>query len=286
MATVAELLAGQAARIAPLAGESSGAEEPRRDAEILLSHVLQKPRAWLYTWPEKTVSEADQHRFAALVQRRVEGEPIAYLLGTREFWSLELVVNEHTLIPRHETETLVTWALELPLPSSARVLDLGTGSGAIALALSSEREHWQVQGVDVSPEALEIARQNAARCELSAVTFSCSDWFAQLTGQRFDLLVANPPYIDAEDAHLALGDVRFEPRSALVAADQGLADLSAIIAAAPEYLQAGGWLLLEHGFEQGDAVRERLRDAGFGDVSTRRDLSGQERISGGCWHAQ
>lgn len=277
MASVQELLRS--------AGELPG-DSARRDAEILLSHCLGKSRTWLYTWPESEISEEHSRSFEHLVAERRRGVPIAYLTGQREFWSLSLQVSRHTLIPRPETETLVEWALQLPLPADASVLDLGTGSGAIALALASERPGWQVAAVDASDEALEIARCNAVDLGLERVRFTRSDWYQALAGQRFHLLVGNPPYIDGDDRHLERGDVRFEPRSALVAGESGLADLALLAAGAPAHLHAGGWLLLEHGFDQGEQVRRLLGEAGFEAVTTHRDMAGRERITGGCWHAQ
>jgi len=277
MATVRELLQG-AVR---LPGDSA-----RREAEILLCHCVDKPRSWLYTWPEAEVAGADAAHFDTLMARRAGGEPVAYLTGQREFWSLRLTVNEHTLIPRPETETLVEWALELPLPGDARALDLGTGSGAIALAVASERPTWQVTAVDCSAAALAVARANAQRSGLQRVGCLQSDWYQALAGQRFHLLLSNPPYVDPDDRHLQQGDLRFEPRAALVAERGGVADLEALICGAPQHLLPGGWLLLEHGFAQGDEVRSLLREKGFSAVSTRADIAGQERVSGGCWHAE
>ena len=277
MITVRELLQG-AVR---LPGDSA-----RRDAEILLCHCLGKTRSWLYTWPESEVVSTDVAHFDTLMARRESGEPVAYLTGQREFWSLQLTVNEHTLIPRPETETLVEWALELPLPGDARALDLGTGSGAIALAVASERPSWQVTAVDRSAAALAVARTNARRTGLQRVACLQSDWYQALAGQRFNLLLSNPPYVDPDDLHLRQGDLRFEPREALVAERGGVADLEALVGGAPSHLLGGGWLLLEHGFTQGDEVRALLRDRGFSAVSTRADIAGQERISGGCWHAE
>ncbi len=277
MSTVQELLRS---------GADLPTENARRDVEILLCHCLGKSRAWLYTWPEETVSPDGVQRFRQLLAERRAGLPIAYLTGTREFWSLSLAVNNATLIPRPETETLVTWALELPLRNDAKVLDLGTGSGAIALAVAIERPLWQVTAIDSSADALAVARANAVSHRLQRVTLLQSDWYQAVAGERFDALLANPPYIDSDDPHLTRDDVRFEPRSALVAAHSGLGDLQQLVEGAPTQLRDGGWLLLEHGFEQARAVRMLLRDAGFDGVETRRDVAGQERITGGCWHAE
>ena len=277
MPTVRELLC---------TGADLPTESARRDTEILLCHCLGKSRAWLYTWPENAVSPDCTQRFNQLLQQRRAGLPVAYLTGEREFWSLSLAVNNTTLIPRPETETLVSWALELPLPADARVLDLGTGSGAIALAVAVERPLWHVTALDSSAEALEVARANALSNGVARVTLLQSDWYQAVTGVRFDALLANPPYIDCDDPHLTRDDVRFEPRAALISGQSGLADLQQLVAGAPAQLRDGGWLLLEHGFEQGHAVRAMLRAAGFDSVDTRRDVAGQERITGGCWHAE
>jgi len=262
------------------------AEDPRRDAEVLLCHSLNKDRAWLYTWPEAEVAPAEEDYYLELLAARKNGAPVAYLTGWREFWSLQLEVNEHTLIPRPETETLVEWALELPVPKDASVLDLGTGSGAIALSLAREREGWSVEGLDASEEALQVARKNADKLGLPGVAFQQSDWYRAVAGRRYHLLVSNPPYVEEDDAHLSRGDLPFEPQMALVSADRGLADLTRLIAGAPDYMYSGGWLLLEHGYNQGAAVRDLLHERGFSEVQTRRDLAGQERITGACWHAE
>jgi release factor glutamine methyltransferase len=277
MATVRELLQ---------AGRSLPGDRGRRDAEILLCHCLDKPRAWLYTWPDAEIEEPRRECFDQLLARRREGQPVAYLTGRREFWSLELAVDESTLIPRPETETLVAWALELDLPADCSAADLGTGSGAIALALAGERPAWRITATDASDAALAMARGNARALGLDAVEFRHSDWFAGLADDRFDLLLSNPPYIEDDDPHLEEGDLRFEPRSALVAGQGGLADIAAIVGAAPGHLVPGGWLLLEHGFSQGEAVRALFRRAGFDSVETRRDLAGLERATGGRRHAQ
>ncbi|MGP0171603.1 peptide chain release factor N(5)-glutamine methyltransferase [Pseudomonas sp. NCHU5208] len=252
---------------------------PRLDAELLLAAALGKPRSYLRTWPEREL-EADQLAlFQAHLQRRRQGEPVAYILGQQGFWSLELEVAPHTLIPRPDTELLVETALALLPATPLSVLDLGAGTGAIALALASERPAWQVTGVDRVADAVALAERNRQRLQLGNVRFLHSHWFSALSGQRYGLILSNPPYIRADDQHLAQGDVRFEPSSALVAGDDGLDDIRAIIQAAPAHLLPGGWLLLEHGFDQAEAVRELLAVAGFAEVHSRRDLGGHERIS-------
>ena len=250
------------------------------DAELLLAFVLEKPRSYLYTWPDKTVSEPQAAAFMTLLKRRQQGEPVAYLLGRQGFWTLDLQVAEHTLIPRADTELLVEAALQLADANTAlNVLDLGTGTGALALALASERPGWSVTGVDRIESAVTLAQSNQRQLGLSNVQFLPSHWFSALTTQRYDLIVSNPPYIAANDPHLEQGDVRFEPLSALVSGVDGLDDLRLIIAQASSYLTASGWLLLEHGFDQSAAVRALLEQAGFVEVSSQCDLSGHERIS-------
>ena len=252
---------------------------PRLDAELLLAQALGKSRSYLRTWPEREVEAAQQARFVADLERRRAGEPVAYILGQQGFWSLELEVAPHTLIPRPDTELLVETTLALLPATPAAVLDLGTGTGAIALALASERPAWRVTGVDRVPEAVALAERNRARLKLSNAAFVESHWFDALAGQRYRAIVSNPPYIAAADRHLDEGDVRFEPSSALVAGEDGLDDIRLIVAQAPDYLEAGGWLLLEHGFDQASAVRELLTARGFTAVESRRDLGGHERIS-------
>ncbi|NMY43211.1 peptide chain release factor N(5)-glutamine methyltransferase [Pseudomonas sp. WS 5013] len=255
----------------------------RLDAELLLAAVLGKPRSYLRTWPEHEPGAEQLAAFAALLERRRAGEPVAYILGHQGFWSLDLEVAPHTLIPRPDTELLVETALQLAPATSQRVLDLGTGSGAIALALASERGGWQVIGVDRIAEAVALAERNRQRLKLGNAEFRQSSWFDGLAGERFGLILSNPPYIAADDRHLGEGDVRFEPLSALVAGVDGLDDIRQIIAQAPRHLQAGGWLLLEHGYDQAEAVRELLAAAGFTAVDSRRDLGGHQRISLGRW---
>jgi len=258
-------------------------DSPRLDIEVLLAHVLEKGRTWLYTWPEKELSAHQQSQFDLLFNRRLNGEPVAHLTGEKEFWSLPLQVNASTLIPRPETELLVETALSLSLPESARALDLGTGTGAIALALASEKPEWTIVAVDKSPEAVALATKNVADLSVDNVAVFESDWFDSLGDQagcqRFDLIVSNPPYIDPEDKHLQQGDVRFEPNSALVSANQGYADIEKIIASAQQHLLPSGWLLIEHGFQQASKVRQLMLDKGFLAVKTVKDLSGHERIT-------
>lgn len=266
-----------------LGRQQINSDSARLDCELLLAFCLQRNRSYLYAWPEKEVSADTAAQFQALITRRHNGEPIAYLLGEKEFWSLTLNVDNSTLIPRPETERLVEVALRLS-DDRAHVLDLGTGTGAIALALAKERPRWQVLGLDLNPRAVELAARNAQRNGITNAEFRQSDWFATLTEpDRFELIVANPPYIDSADPHLQQGDVRFEPRSALVADNGGLADLAAIAAAARSFLAANGWLLMEHGFAQASAVRAELSARGYADVTTWCDDGGRERITGGLW---
>ncbi|MCW2480684.1 peptide chain release factor N(5)-glutamine methyltransferase [Candidatus Symbiopectobacterium sp. NZEC135] len=261
-------------------------ESPKRDAEILLEYVTGKGRTFLLAFGETLLDDTQLQRLSALLTRRINGEPVAYLTGEREFWSLPLAVSPATLIPRPDTECLVEQALQcMALFSAPTVLDLGTGTGAIALALASERPDCNVTGVDVQPDAVALAQRNAATLHLSNVQFLHGSWFAPVAPMRFSVIVSNPPYIDAEDIHLREGDVRFEPRSALVAAEGGLADLRWIIQQAPQYLKKAGWLLLEHGWQQGEAVRQLLQQRGFEQVATCRDYGGNERVTLGQWPA-
>ncbi|KES20520.1 MULTISPECIES: peptide chain release factor N(5)-glutamine methyltransferase [unclassified Pseudomonas] len=269
------------ATIMTLLAEAQLPDSPsaRLDAELLLAAALGKPRSFLRTWPERVVDREVRERFEGWLVRRRAGEPVAYILGRQGFWSLDLEVAPHTLIPRPDTELLVETALQLLPASPARVLDLGTGTGAIALALACERLSWQVSGVDRIPEAVALAERNRERLRLANVGFRQSHWFSALEGERFALIVGNPPYIPGSDPHLQQGDVRFEPKSALVAGHDGLDDIRLIVAQAPRFLEPGGWLLLEHGYDQASAVRDLLLGNGFSEVESRRDLGGHERIS-------
>jgi len=251
----------------------------RLDAELLLSAAIGKSRSYLHTWPERIVSSEDAETYAGYLLRRRAGEPVAYILGHQGFWKIDLEVAPHTLIPRPDTELLVETALELQPASPAKVLDLGTGTGAIALALASECPAWQVTAVDRIEDAVALAERNRQRLGLGNVKVLASLWFSSLAGERFDLILSNPPYIAAEDPHLVAGDVRFEPSSALVAGADGLDDLRLIVSKAPQNLLPGGWLLLEHGYDQAAAVRELLAAQGFIEVASRNDLGGHERIS-------
>ena len=255
----------------------------RIDAQLLLLHILNRAdagRAWLLAHDTDTLAPSEQARFIALCQRRAAGEPVAYLRGMKEFYGLTLQVDARVLDPRPDTETLVDWALQLlaPLPAP-RVLDLGTGSGAIALALQHQRPDAQVSAVDASADALAVAQANAARLGL-AVQFARGDWLGGVAGQ-FDVIASNPPYIAAADPHLAA--LRHEPLQALASGADGLDDIRTIVAQAPTHLQPGGWLLLEHGWDQAEAVQALLRSAGFAEVQSRKDLGGIARCSGGQW---
>lgn len=259
-------------------------ESARADAEILLAHCLQKPRIWLFTWPEKEVDAKIAAAFQHLLAERQRGVPIAHLTGQREFWTLNLKVTPDTLIPRPETELLVETALEKAADKHT-LLDLGTGSGAIALAIAHERPDLHITATDFSPAALAVAEENARLHNIGNVRFSLSNWFSALPTQRFDVIVSNPPYIEDNDPHLRAGDVRFEPLTALTAGADGLDDIRHIVQAAPSWLAEGGWLLLEHGYNQGQAVIALLQAAGFRQVRCLPDLAGNDRVSIGQWLA-
>lgn len=258
-----------------------GGDTQGLDAELLLSHLTGWTRTSFRAWPERQPSAGVVTEFRILVQRRVAGEPVAHLLGQQEFWSLPLAVNASTLIPRPDTECLVEAALELPVTGQATVLDLGTGTGAIALALASERPGWKVRACDCQQQAVELAARNAMALGLP-VTVVLSSWFAELPPETYDLIVSNPPYVAAQDPHLKLGDVRFEPASALVSGADGLDDIRHLVRAAPDWLSNGGWLLIEHGYDQGQAVRNLYSEAGFKNVETRQDYGRRDRFTLGC----
>ena len=256
-------------------------DSAKLDVEILLSFVLNKARSYLLTWPEKKLNDEQLLEFSKLLFRRTNGEPIAYITGTKEFWSLPFTVSQGTLIPRPDTETLVELVLELYGDNEfVTCLDLGTGTGAIALALASEMAMWKIEATDFNNDAVKLAQLNANDLNLSQVNIYQSDWFDKIsTTKNFDIIVSNPPYIDSEDINLSQGDVRYEPKSALVSTEQGLADIKHIANKARSFLKTNGQLFFEHGFEQGHAVRTILVDLGYDNVQTRLDLNGHERIT-------
>ena len=259
-------------------------ESPRVDSEILLQHAISRTMAWLVAHGDKIAIPVHIRDFFILLERRKLGQPIAYILGYRDFWTLRLKVNAHVLIPRPDTETLVEQVLELIDPSvPCRLLDLGTGSGAIALSIAKERPLAKVLAVDSQMYALEIAKQNAQQHELNNVDFLQSNWFDDLPTSGFDLIASNPPYVEASDKHLLQGDLRFEPDSALIGGADGLADLREIISTAPEYLTKGGWLVLEHGVDQHTKIEALLVETGFRNIDLHRDLNNHPRCSVGQW---
>jgi release factor glutamine methyltransferase len=262
------------------AAAAGGAATPELDAEVLLAHVLSVSRAYLRSHPEASAGER-AGEYHALLDRRARGEPLAYLTGTREFWSLPLTVTPVVLVPRPETELLVERALALRSEPHGRVADLGTGCGAVALALASERPRWQVTATDVSAQALEVARANAARLGLLAIDFRLGSWFTPLVAEHFDLIASNPPYVAAGDPALSAPALAHEPRLALTPGTDALACLRAIARDAPQHLAPGGWLLLEHGAEQGGPVRHELVLAGFRYVRSHLDPAGHERVTEG-----
>jgi release factor glutamine methyltransferase len=274
MTTVRDALARATAK---LPGEAA-----RFDAEVLLCHALGCPRSVVYSHPEKELDAESRALFEALVTRRRDGWPVAYLLGTREFWSVPLGVTPDVLIPRHDTERLVEIALQRLAPErAATVVDLGTGSGAIALALARERPRAHITATDASDNALAVAASNAVALGLERVQFLPGSWYAPLGERRFDMIVSNPPYIASGDPHLGLGDLRYEPHDALVSGADGLDALRVIVAQAPLHLVPEGWLLVEHGHDQGERVRALFAVAGFGDVETFRDYGGNDRVTVG-----
>lgn len=268
------------AHISAAADRFAASDSPLLDAQVLLCHVLGWPRSRLVAWPDKSPTESQANAFQELVEQRARGVPVAYLTGEREFWSLDLRVTADTLIPRADTETLVARALEIvPATGPFRVIDLGTGSGAIALAIASERPDAEVTATDRSSTALAVARQNASRHGLERIRFLQGDWFGPVTGERFDLIVSNPPYVESEDPCLTVGDTAHEPRAALSAGRDGLDDLRVLAAAAPAVLASGGTVLFEHGCSQAGAVATLLEDAGLTQIRTHHDLAGLARCT-------
>lgn len=255
------------------------------ELELLLAHVLEVPRSYLHAWPENRVQKSQVQNFESLAMRRLQGEPMAYLLGTREFWSLPLKVSPEVLIPRPETELLVERVLaQGNSTQSSEILDLGTGSGAIAIAIAKERPHWRLVAVDKSAAALSIAIFNAQHLGIENIEFYASDWFSYFENRqrKFNIIVGNPPYINPQDPHLKQGDLRYEPQAALISEDQGLADLKYIISEAEKYLLPMGWLILEHGFEQGAELRKLMKTKGFQQIQGFQDLAYLDRISMGA----
>jgi len=257
-------------------------DEANIEAQMLLMHVLDVNRAWLIAHATDNLAAIAINTVESLLQRRLQGEPVAHILGAREFFGLALKVTPDTLIPRPDTETLVEAALE-KINGRMRVLDLGTGTGAIALAIARHAPACEVVAVDASASALAVATENAAALQLSNVQCLASNWFAALPASKFDLIVSNPPYIESNDPHLQQGDLRFEPMSALASGVDGLQDIRQIIAQAPDYLHAGGWLMLEHGYNQAKAVQQLLHAAGLQQIQTLQDLGGNPRVTQAQW---
>jgi release factor glutamine methyltransferase len=277
---ISSRLAQDKAKLVSGLGLDSGVS--RIEVQMLLQAVLKAPRSYLLAHPEQVLDAAQNAAYDAMLQRRLQGEPIAHILGEREFFGLSLKVTSDTLIPRPDTELLVELALQrLPQGQSCRVLDLGTGSGAIALAIAHSRPDAEIVAVDASKAALLVARENAERLGISNVSFLQSDWFSALDGQRFDLIVSNPPYIAAGDAHLSQGDVRFEPMTALTSGVDGLDDIRRIASWAGAFMRREAWLLLEHGYDQAQSVRDILLKNDFTEIYSAKDIAGIERVSAG-----
>jgi len=259
-------------------------DSPRLDTEVLLAHSLKKNRTWLISWSDKTLTQSEINAFNWLLKRRVQGEPIAHIIGTREFWSLDLRVTKDTLIPRPETELMVEQILErYPQTTGINLLDLGTGSGAIALALAFERPDWNITASDKSEAALKVARENARRLELEQIKFIAGNWFGALQSSpkkhsQFDIIACNPPYISNADPHLSQGDVRFEPLSALAAGNDGLDDIRLICQQANQYLKKSGMLIIEHGFDQKAQMRSIFNNYAYKSIEQINDLSQQTRL--------
>lgn len=254
-------------------------DSPKLDGRVLLSHVLQCNTTYLLTWSDKSLNSEQIQAFQDLVARRKAGEPIAYIVGTQEFWSLPLRVNNSTLIPRPETELLVEITLSLLLPEQCEMLDLGTGTGAIALVLAHEKSLWNVTGVDRVSEAVLLANQNKAELGLSNVNFIESHWFSSLSNKTYDLIVTNPPYVEQHSPYLQQGDVRFEPKSALTAGEDGLDDIRLIIQQSKSHLNEGGYVLIEHGYGQAEEIRAIFANHAYKNIRTEKDLAGLDRVT-------
>lgn len=254
-------------------------DSARLDAEVLLSRVLNKNRSYFIAFAETNLTADEHQQFTALLSERLLGHPIAHITGQREFWSLDLEVNQHTLIPRPDTETLIEFVLENFPQDKLSIADLGTGSGAIALALASEKPQWSVLATDQSKDALATAQRNAKNHQLNNVSFRQGSWFQPLKKSHYDIIISNPPYIPQHDPHLQQGDVRFEPITALTSGDDGLDDIRHLINNANAFLCSDGWLILEHGYDQKQAIFTLLKDAGFQNISQRNDYGGNPRLS-------
>ena len=272
--TVETLLLTARSQLAPVH------DSARLDSELLLAHVLNRSRSWLYTWPEHQPSPAESEQFLQLIEQRQNGTPVAYLTGQCEFWSLTLEVNAATLIPRPETELLVEQALErIPCGAPLKIADLGTGSGAIALSIASERPECRIVATDRCPAALATARRNAEKLGITTISFRGGDWYQPLADERFDIILSNPPYVASNDPHLQQGDLRFEPPTALAAGSDGLDAIRCLINGGQNHLNPAGWLIIEHGFDQGAAVAQIFQQSGYHPVQGYQDLAGQDRIT-------
>lgn len=257
-------------------------DSPLLDAQLLLSHVLKKPTSYLHTWPEKLLSDDEKKQFQALISRRAQGEPIAYILGEKQFWDLSFNVTSDVLIPRPETELIIEWVLKhfsQPADHTIKLADLGTGSGAIAISIAHAQPEWQIIATDFSERALMIAKQNAEKYRLRNIQFHQGSWCHALPEKTYDIIVSNPPYIDPADTHLSQGDLRFEPHSALASDDEGYQDLFVIAEQAKNYLKPNGILLLEHGYQQAAKLKEHLQQLGYQKIHALKDLQGHDRIT-------
>ena len=256
----------------------SESDDARLDSQVLLAYALNVSRTWLFTWPDKALDGAILTAFNALIEERKSGTPIAYITGYRDFWSLRLKVTPDTLIPRADTELLVETALTLKnVEKSCDVIDLGTGTGAIALSLANECPSWRITATDINPETLAVAKENAQTLELS-VSFKESAWFDAIN-DCYDLVISNPPYIESNDPHLQQGDLRFEPAGALASGQDGLDDIRLLVQQALKHLKKDGYLLLEHGYQQAEAVRSLMAKAGYIDIETHQDIEDRNRVT-------